>query len=181
MPTAWTQRRGHTGGFSGGHGGSGACPGGNSAWCGEDGARPAVQAHSRGAARDGVRKLSHSGRTGGTADRLPSRSRGGVREKDKRQGRYRDLWPGRLKGCPTRMGKAGGQEALGAGWEFGFGHADLDSKWRCLAGSCRSQGLQGKVQLGISVWEPSITDSLGKPSHQPSGLPGPLKHSTLLP
>ena len=47
---------------------------------------------------------------------------------------------------------------MGAGWEFGFGHADLDSKWRCLAGSCRSQGLQGKVQLGISVWEPSITD-----------------------
>lgn len=155
LPTAWTLRDvGTEEDSQDGMVGSGVCPVGNSAWCGEDGARPAVQVHS--SRRGG--EASHSGRTGGAADRLTSRSRGGVREKDKRQGRYHDLWPGRLNGCHTRMGKAGGQEALRAGWEFGFGHADLDSKWSCLAGSCRSQELQGQVQLGISVWEPSITD-----------------------
>lgn len=80
-----------------------------------------------------------------------------MREKDE-TGTTPPSGPGRLRGCRTRMGKAGGQGALGASWESSFGHADLDSKRSCLAGSCRSQELQGKVQLGISVWEPSIID-----------------------
>lgn len=70
----------------------------------------------------------------------------------------------------TKMGKAGGMEVLGASWEFSFGYADLDSKWSQLVGSCMSQGLQGKFQLGINVWEPSISDIQESYPQQPSAL-----------
>lgn len=57
LPTAWTLRDvGTEEDSQDGMVGSGVCPVGNSAWCGEDGARPAVQVHSSGTAQDGVGK-----------------------------------------------------------------------------------------------------------------------------
>lgn len=81
-PVAWTLRDVGPEEDSGeGMVGSGVCPVANSAWCGEDGTRTAAAG-----LKMGVVKLSHSGLTRGADDRISSRSRGGVREKDKRQG-----------------------------------------------------------------------------------------------
>ena len=71
---------------------------------------------------------------------------------------------------PTKMGKAGRMEVLGASWEFSFGFGDLDSKWSHLVGSCMSQGFPAKVQLGVNVWEPSISDIQESYPQQPSSL-----------
>lgn len=50
-------------------------------------------------------------------------------------------------------------------WEFCFGYAKLDIQVGMSSGSWMSQKFQGKGQLGINVWEPSII--VIKESHPP--------------
>lgn len=53
------------------------------------------------------------------------------------------------------------EDPYGSRFRGRVGNSALDalskvSQWRCLVGSSMSQKFQGKVQLGLNIWDPSI-------------------------